>query len=99
MQGAFMHSVKVGAAVFLSCVLSGAALAQDKWGAHIDFEAKPGTRRNLGEADLFMPLWQNGTSLLFGNLRGRLDNEGSHEGNLGLGLRRMLESGWNLGGY
>jgi hypothetical protein len=75
------------------------ALAQDKWGAHIDFEAKPGSKRSLGEADLFIPLMQQERWLLFGNLRGRFDDDGGGEGNFGAGLRRMFEGGWNLGGY
>lgn len=78
------------------------AAAQDgepKWGPHIDFEAKPGSKRSLGEADLFLPLSQDARTLVFANLRARFDNNSSREGNLGLGVRRMLESGWNLGAY
>lgn len=94
-----------------SCVLAGAApaLAQTvptsreapppKWGPHIDLEGKLGNQRNLGEADLFVPLWQNGTTLAFGNVKTRIDDSTSMEGNFGLGLRHMLESGWNLGAY
>lgn len=70
-----------------------------KWGPHIDFEAKPGSKRNLGEADLLLPLSQDARTLVFANLRGRFDNHDSREGNLGLGVRRMLEGGWNLGAY
>jgi hypothetical protein len=87
------------ALLLLALLAPAGVLAQDKWGAHLDFEAKPGTKRSLGEADLFVPLWQDSRTLLFGNLRGRLDGDGNREGNLGLGVRRMLESGWNLGGY
>jgi hypothetical protein len=32
-------------------------------------------------------------------LRGRFDDQSNREGNLGLGVRRMLDGGWNLGGY
>lgn len=35
----------------------------------------------------------------FADVRFRLDDQDSKEGNLGLGLRRMLAGGWNLGGY
>jgi len=76
------------------------ALAQDlKWGPHIDLEAKPGSKRSLGEADLFVPLLQNADTLLFGSFRARMDDQESSEGNYGLGLRHMLGSGWNLGAY
>lgn len=87
------------------CGLAGfsfGALAEDsisKWGPHIDLEAKPGSKRSLGEADLFLPLSQDAGSLVFANLRGRIDNNSGNEGNLGLGLRHMLEDGWNLGVY
>jgi hypothetical protein len=78
------------------------ALAQGsapKWGPHIDVEAKPGSKRSLGEADLFLPLSQDARSLLFANLRARFDNHDSREGNFGLGWRQMRDSGWNLGLY
>jgi len=70
-----------------------------KWGPHLDFEAKPGSKRSLGEGDLFVPLMQDERTLFFGNLRARFDDQSSREGNLGLGVRRMLEGGWNIGGY
>jgi hypothetical protein len=79
--------------------LAQAGEAKPKWGSSIDFEAKPGTKRSLGEADLFVPLWQDPTTLFFGNLRARLDDDNGREGNIGLGLRRMMDAGWNLGGY
>jgi hypothetical protein len=69
------------------------------WGPHIDFEAKPGSKRTLGEADLFLPLAQDERTLLFANLRARYGDDSGREGNLGLGVRHMLESGWNLGAY
>jgi hypothetical protein len=72
---------------------------QPKWGAHIDLEGKLGTDRSLGEADLFAPLWQDNSSLLFADIRVRLDDDNSTEGNFGLGYRHMLANGWNLGGY
>ncbi len=75
------------------------ALQPPKWGAHLDLEGKLGTTRALGEGDLFVPLLQNGTTLLFGNVKARMDDSASSEGNYGLGVRHMLESGWNLGTY
>ena len=75
------------------------AAAQEKWGPHLDFEAKLGSKRNLGEGDLFVPLVQDARTLWFGNLRARFDDESSSEGNLGAGVRRMMDGGWNLGAY
>ncbi|OGS92110.1 MAG: hypothetical protein A2Z95_00350 [Gallionellales bacterium GWA2_60_18] len=70
-----------------------------KWGAHVDVEAKLGSKRSLGEADLFLPIAQDGSTLYFANLRGRFDDNSSNEGNFGFGARRMQPSGWNLGAY
>lgn len=82
--------------------ISNGAFAQDqdgpKWGPHIDFEGKAGTKRNLGEADMFLPVLQDDVSMLFANLRARMDDDDSREGNFGLGVRHMLGNGWNLGG-
>src|SRR3546814_16678600 len=70
-----------------------------KWAPHIDLEGKGGTKRSLGEADLFIPLAQDGDTLLFSSLRTRMDDNDGAEGNFGLGVRHMLETGWNLGTY
>lgn len=70
-----------------------------KWGAHIDIEGKWGNRRSLGDIGLFAPLWQNQTSLLFTDIRGRYDNDDGREGNFGIGFRQMLMNGWNAGAY
>lgn len=91
-----------GLAVFsLSAMAQGQAPGDPgpKWRPHIDVEAKPGSKRTLGEADLFIPLSQDADTLIFGSLRGRFDDKTSSEGNFGLGLRHMLPSGWNLGAY
>ena len=81
---------------------SAATQARDslpKWGPFIDLDGQAGTERNIGQGDLFVPLLQNGSSMLFTDLRGRFDDRGSQEGNFGLGVRHMLSSGWNLGAY
>ena len=75
------------------------AHAQSKWGAHVEAEGKWGTERSLGELGLFIPIWQNDTTLAFTDLRGRLDDNGSQEGNFGLGVRHQLNSNWAVGGY
>ncbi|HEY4135230.1 MAG TPA: inverse autotransporter beta domain-containing protein [Alphaproteobacteria bacterium] len=75
------------------------AQSADKWGAHLDLEGKAGTDRNLGEGDLFLPLAQTDTTLVFGDMRMRFDDQESQEANIGLGVRHMLPSGWNLGAY
>src|SRR4051812_25602060 len=70
-----------------------------KWSPYIDFEVRPGSKRDIGEANVFVPLAQTDRTLFFGDLRGRFDGGGSREGNLGFGVRHMLSNGWNIGGY
>ena len=101
-----MRTVRAAAGIAagtIVCLSPAAAAAQSeaspKWDSHLDFEAKAGTKRSLGEGDLFVPLWQDNRTLVFGNLRGRFDDDSNREGNLGLGVRRMYEGGWNFGGY
>jgi len=89
------------AATFIASSVTHADALQtaDKWGGHIDLEGKAGTDRNLGETDLFIPLWQDDDTLTFTSIRARMDDNNSHEGNFGLGIRQMLDAGWNIGGY
>lgn len=86
-------------AAWAATAAQAAADEAPKWGAHVDVEGKLGTERHLGEVDFFLPLAQNDRTLLFSDIRARLDNQESREGNFGLGVRTMLDSGWNLGGY
>ena len=37
--------------------------------------------------------------MLFGDVRFKMDDQNSHEGNFGLGVRRMMADGWNAGLY
>ena len=103
----FVSCLTLTAACFLPALVQAQGNTQEntpptithKWGAHIDLEGKMGTDRDLGEADLFIPLSQDENTLFFTTLRGRIDNQDSEEGNFGLGLRQMLSNGWNIGGY
>lgn len=70
-----------------------------KWAPWLDVGGKFGHTRHIGEADLFLPVAQDGERLLFLDLRGIMDNLEQREGNFGLGYRQMLENGWNLGAY
>jgi hypothetical protein len=72
---------------------------EQKWEAFLDLEGKAGTKRDLGEADLFIPLIQDQNTLFFTDVRYRLDNQSSKEGNFGLGIRHILPSDWIIGGY
>ena len=84
--------------------LSISARAQDvqdrdqPYPAYIDLIGKPGSSRDLGEANIFFPLAQNNHHLFFLNLHGQRDNNDSREFNIGLGIRRMFAR-YILGGY
>lgn len=92
---------KRAALALLAAILTAGPASADpaKWGAHLDFEGRWGNARSLGDAGLFAPLWQDQTALLFTDIRGRFDSQDGREGNFGLGYRRMLANGWNLGVY
>lgn len=64
-----------------------------KWQPYIELEAKPGSQRNLGTLDLFMPLAQDEESLLFWLFRGVATDDPGEEGNFGLAYRHMLNQG------
>lgn len=90
--------------IFLICILLVItnALAEEKenkWQPFLAVEGKIGSHRHLGEGDFFMPLVQDEDTLLYTDIRYRLDNKSSREGNFGLGLRHILPSSWIVGGY
>lgn len=68
-----------------------------KWGPWIEAGGFLSTERDRGEATAFMPLFQNGESLLFADVKGKLFSEGVKEGNFALGYRRMTAGYVNLG--
>lgn len=70
-----------------------------KWAPFLDVSGSVGTKRSIGQLDLFVPFAQDERTLLFGDARFSADDQESREGNLGLGVRHMLPGGWNLGGY
>ncbi|MCC2111265.1 MAG: inverse autotransporter beta domain-containing protein [Hyphomicrobiales bacterium] len=92
---------------FLAIVLSPLAHAAEGarppesariWSPWVEFGGYYGSdKASRGEAALFMPLWQNPTSMLFTDIRGKLFEDDVREGNFALGWRHMLSSGWNFG--
>src|SRR5690349_17255825 len=88
------------ATVALAAPASRWAVAQDaaKWSPYVELGGMGGTR-SWGDVDIFLPLWQDQTSLLFGDLRGTFTTQPSQEGNFGLGYRTQISPEWILGGY
>lgn len=97
-SGGIQLALATGACLFAMPFAHAADFAT-KWGAHLELEGRASSSRALGDAGLFAPLWQNETSLLFADFRARFDDNASREGNFGIGLRHMLDNGWNIGGY
>src|SRR3546814_3034703 len=81
MRGVFRPAAVAG--LVLLTASSAAADDRPKWGASLDFEGKAGTRRNLGEADLFVPLGPDDRPMHFANARLRLADGNSTQVNLG----------------
>lgn len=87
------------AAISAASMMAAHGAEQAKWGPYIDLEGKLGSKRNIGEANIFIPVVQDAQTLYFANVRARLDDDSDREGSLGGGVRHMHDSGWNFGAY
>src|SRR5262249_53236391 len=64
------------ATVALAAPASRWALAQEaKWAPYIEAGGMGGNTHSWGDVDIFIPLWQDQTSVLFGDLRGTFSTE------------------------
>ncbi len=71
-----------------------------KWNPETRFRAAASNHRSLAQIDLFAPLAQDDTSLVFLDLRFWRDTKSNTEGNYGLAYRKLNPSlGWIFGGY
>ncbi len=70
-----------------------------KWQPWIELGGRVSNERALAEGNLFAPLFQTPDTILFADVRGMFGDDDAREGNFGLGVRRMLDSGWNIGAY
>lgn len=85
------------AAGIVASVLLASPAHADKWSPWVEAGGFLSNERDRGEATAFAPLLQNGDSLLFADVKGKLFSESVKEGNFALGYRQMTEQGWNLG--
>lgn len=69
------------------------------WHAFTSWSFRPSDDRMLGDGQLFVPLWQDGTTLLFADIRGKLDDSENIEGNWGLAARTLYGDEQILGLY
>src|SRR5262245_36038313 len=91
------------AAVAIAAPLAGKAFGQavpaDKWQPFVELGGAGGSNFSFGDVDIFVPLWHDQSSLLFGDLRGTFTTQTSQEGNIGIGYRILIDPEWILGGW
>ena len=102
----------VGQLLVLICVIARPAAAQIELGEALnadgesglfqpfaDIAGRAGDGPEGGEASLFVPLFQTNQQLLFADIRGKLFDNSSSEGNWGVGYRSLIDDDWILGGW
>ncbi len=67
--------------------------------AYTTWSVKPGDQRILGDGLLFVPLWQDGETLVFADIRTHVDNDDNFEMNWGLGVRTFVDDDLIFGTY
>ena len=80
--------------------LSVAGAEEHKWAPWFGVGGFYGTDdSSRAEGILFVPFVQSDSTLAFTDVRGKWLEEGAQEYNLAIGLRRMLDNEWNIGGW
>ncbi|MBX3438389.1 MAG: right-handed parallel beta-helix repeat-containing protein [Planctomycetaceae bacterium] len=69
------------------------------WAGFLSSTYMPGTERTLWNGDLFLPLYQDGTTLWYLNVRGQVDDDDAAEFNIGSGVRTLARPGLIFGTY
>jgi hypothetical protein len=89
----------VAAAVGLA--VSAPIVLADGWGRNLQVFVNPGSERDVYGGALLQPIWQNSTSLFYGDMRGNFARPtDTEELNFGLGYRYVGgPNGWVLGGW
>lgn len=67
------------------------------WQPYAAVQGLFGNVSSVGIAQLMMPLYQDGQSLFFADIRGRFDDSSNSEGNFGLAVRKMIDPTWFIG--
>ncbi|MCE7887659.1 MAG: hypothetical protein DYH13_09200 [Alphaproteobacteria bacterium PRO2] len=96
-----MKRVLLTSAVFFFLsggVYAGSGTSCRHYAGHASVEGKWGSERNITETAAFLPLACREDRLLYGDVRLKADNRGNREGNVGVGLRSLKDSGV-AGGY
>ena len=75
------------------------APSPNKWSPWLEAAGFLSSERDRGEVSGFAPLYQDGTRLVFADIKGKLFTDSVKEGNFALGYRQMTEGGWNFGAW
>jgi hypothetical protein len=84
----------------LTAALSGGAAAAepDKWQPYLELHADLASDQGAaGRVEIFIPLWQDRHSILFGDFRGQLDGRRDGDGGTGAGAAAddvVIPRGW-----
>jgi len=70
-----------------------------KWQPYLELSGKLGDETQRGAVQIFVPLWQDSTSLFFGRAVATFDDEDQSFGTIGGGYRTMVNPEWILGAY
>lgn len=89
---------KLFMATALLVLMTQSAIADSKWQSVVEIEGRMNSDRSILSPKLLLPLSQTSDSMLFADIRLRLDDNDSEEYNLGLGFRR-IQGDWIFGGY
>ena len=70
----------------------------NKWVSYGQGDTLAGNKSVNSGGEMMTPFWQNESSLLFGDFRGRTNDHGGIEGNIGIAYRQITSTGWIVGG-
>lgn len=93
-----MYSKFLTATAIILCATTASAENAAKWAPTFELEGRTNSDRSLISPKFLIPLAQDDDSMLFTDIRTRLDDNSSEEYNIGLGYRTIRNS-WIFGGY
>lgn len=75
------------------------ASAEDLWKPYLEFENRGNEFRYTAQANVFAPVVQNDSTLVFADVRGQVTDQSTSEGNFGVAVRTILDNDMILGAY
>lgn len=78
---------------------SSATAQYDRWNPYLELEGRAGDGIERGQGRAFIPVFQDNSSMLFGDIRLMYTDTQHFEGNFGLGYRKIISSNRIFGVY